>query len=489
MAKVLIIDDDVQLCKALSLVVKRMGNTASCAYTLRQGLELLRRSSFEVVILDIRLPDGNGLEFLPQIKDSPGGPEVIILSGSGDPEGAELAIRNGAWSYISKPPTLTKIQLPVQRAIEYHEKKRTCGQPVILKRAGIVGESRLLLKSLELVAQAAVAEANVLITGSTGTGKELFARAIHENSRRASGPFVIVDCAALPENLVESVLFGHEKGAFTGADRRSEGLVRQAHGGTLFLDEVGELPLSMQKAFLRVLQNRRFRPVGGLYEIVSDFRLVAATNKNLDELVTQWKFRQDLLFRLRTLCIELPTLRDRPDDIPRLAHYFNENACRALGFKPKMISAEFLEALCEFGWPGNVRELANAIESAITSSGGEPMLTPRHLPLNIRVRLARAPLEEHQHKTVSKRNTAVIIDPENIPQLKDFRKAAIEDLECCYLEQLMAISHGDIKTACARSGLSRARLYALLKHHAIEWTAKRTMNNQTADLSRAVFQR
>ncbi|MFO7597239.1 MAG: sigma-54 dependent transcriptional regulator, partial [Desulfocurvibacter africanus] len=479
MAKILIIDDDVQLCKALSLVVRRMGNEADCAFTLRQGLKLLKVSSFEVVILDISLPDGNGLEFLPQIKDSAGSPEVIILSGSGDPEGAELAIRNGAWSYISKPPTLTKIQLPVQRALDYHEKKRNCGQPVVLKRAGLVGESRLFLKSLELVAQAAATEANVLITGKTGTGKELFARAIHENSRRVHGPFVIVDCAALPENLVESVLLGHEKGAFTGADRRSEGLVRQAHGGTLFLDEVGELPLAMQKAFLRVLQTRRFRPIGGLTEVESNFRLVAATNRNLDELVTVWKFRQDLLFRLRTLCIELPSLRDRQDDIPRLAHYFNESACRALGIKPKMISAEFLEALGEFDWPGNVRELANAIESAITSAGSEPMLAPRHLPLNIRVRLARAPLEEHRQKAVCMRNTAVILDPENIPQLKDFRKTALEDLECCYLEQLMAFAHGDIRTACAQSGLSRARLYALLKHHAIEWAAKRAMSDQT----------
>lgn len=475
MANVLIIDDDVQLCKAVSMVVERMGHATDCAYTIAQGLEMAADADYDVVILDIRLPDGNGLDALPSFRDGRGTPQVIILSGSGDPDGAELAIRSGAWNYITKPPTLNKIQLPVQRAIEYHQRKGRTTPPVVLKRCGIVGESMALLASLEQVAHAACTEANVLITGKTGTGKELFARAIHENSRRAGAPFVVVDCAALPENLVESVLFGHEKGAFTGADKAAKGLVLQAHQGTLFLDEVGELPLYMQKAFLRVLQDRRFRPVGSVREVESDFRLVAATNRDLDTAVQRWTFRQDLLFRLRTVALDLPTLGERKGDIPGLAAHFSTSICAELGVKPKTITQDFLDALNAYDWPGNVRELASAVESAIAAAGNDLLLTARWLPMSIRVSLARQPMEEYPNTHEDTHKDALIdgpancpnLDPDTLPPLKEFRKTAIKQLEHAYLDALMIRADGDFRRACEVSGMSRARLYALLKEHAI----------------------
>ncbi|MDK2955023.1 MAG: hypothetical protein PWQ57_519 [Desulfovibrionales bacterium] len=505
MAAILIIDDDVQLCKALSLVVARMGHTARSAHSLEQGLDILRRSPVDVVILDIRLPDGNGLDVLPRIRESEYKPEVIILSGNSDPDGAELAIRSGAWSYIAKPPTLNKIQLPVQRAVEYHEKKKAQKPPMLLRREAIVGESRALQQSLELVAQAAATEANVLITGETGSGKEIFARAIHDNSPRADRPFVVVDCAALPENLVESVLFGYERGAFTGADRSTPGLIRQAHGGTLFLDEVGELPLAIQKAFLRVLQTRRFRPVGGLKEVESDFRLTAATNRNLEEMVQRWQFRQDLLFRLRTIAIELPPLRERPSDIKPLTYHFMDVLCQQKTLPRKGFSSEFFETLAAYHWPGNVRELIHALEHALAaaSAADDPLLYPRHLPVDIRARLARNQLEETdsgagqaetplppqdaplaespdgrpQDEPSLRRNAppaakaassdAMRFDDGSLPPLKDYRAKILAEVEREYLTRLMAYTQWDVPAACETAGLSRQRLYALLKEHGL----------------------
>lgn len=464
MTRLLIIDDDVQLCKALSLVIERMGFEVRCAYTLEQGFALLERQDFQVVILDIRLPDGNGLEALPRIRESANDPEVIILSGTGDPDGAELAIRSGAWSYITKPPTLSKIQLPVQRAVEYWTKKQGSRPLRLLERGAIVGESRAILHCLKIVAQAADSDCNVLISGETGTGKELFARAIHANSARAKRPFVVVDCGALPGNLVESILFGHEKGAFTGADRSTQGLLSQASGGTLFLDEVGELPMSIQKAFLRVLQNRSYRPVGGLREQTSDFRLVAATNRNLEELVQTWAFRQDLLFRLRTIGIELPPLRERKGDAKRIACHWLQQRAQQDQTPTKAFAPELFEALEEYRWPGNVRELINALEHALTASRGETILSPRHLPVEIRAQLARNLLEE--------RTPGVTGDPAPAPTeplrpLQEHRNAALERLEREYLTRLMQESGGDIRRACSIAGLSRQRLYALLKQYGI----------------------
>jgi two-component system NtrC family response regulator len=304
----------------------------------------------------------------------------------------------------------------------------------------------------------------VLLSSETGTGKELFARAIHRNSARARGAFVVVDCAALPETLVESVLFGHEKGAFTGAEKSGEGLIRQAGGGTLFLDEVGELPFSSQKAFLRVLQEHSFRPIGSSREIESDFRLVAATNRSLDQMVQENYFREDLLFRLNSFVIELPPLREHPEDIRELARYHIDQFCERHGLTPKGFSPEFLDTLKAYHWHGNVRELVNILDRALAAARFEPTLFPKHLPLDIRVLRARALAE---HKAPPSESASTNSAARTLPNIHDFRDMAYAQAEKHYLQDLIALCDGDIKEACRIAGISQSRLYALLQKHNI----------------------
>jgi two-component system NtrC family response regulator len=274
-----------------------------------------------------------------------------------------------------------------------------------------------------------------------------------------------VDCAALPETLVESILFGHEKGAFTGADHPRQGLVAQAHGGTLFLDEIGELPLSVQKSFLRVLQERRYRPVGGKQECASDFRLITATNRDLEELSENGDFRKDLMFRLRALSITLPPLRKHPEDIKALVSQYIVRICERLKFGIKGISPDFLEMLTRYAWPGNVRELINTLESAISSAGDEDMLFSRHLPDYIRIQAAKALLADKVPPEPKRKVKVAAIAA--LPSFKTYRKAAAERAEKEYLEKLASTTSGDVHAACRISRLSRSRYYQLVKQHQV----------------------
>ena len=335
MATVLIIDDDKVICDWIANVVTRLGHHAVSTHLLREGLRKAQSEPFDIVFIDVRLPDGSGLEIMPKFKAARSSPEIIVITGLGDPDEAEHAIQTGAWDYLEKPASFEAIKLPIVRALEYRAERKSGKPPVVLTRNGIIGDSQKITSCLELLTQAAGSNVNVLITGETGTGKELFAKVVHSNSSRAKKNFVVVDCTALPETLVESVLFGHARGAFTGADRSEEGLIKQADGGTLFLDEIGELPLLIQKRFLRVIQEHRFRPVGGRQEIESDFRLVAATNRNLEGMVRQGRFREDLFFRLRTLMIESPPLRELPEDIKKLTVFYMNDLCERFGIDPK----------------------------------------------------------------------------------------------------------------------------------------------------------
>jgi two-component system, NtrC family, response regulator len=467
MARVLIIDDDDAICSSFTFVVKRMGHEAKSVNNLRAGLELVRQEPFDVVFLDVRMPDGNGLDALPQIKGSPSAPEIIIITGFGDPHGAELAIRSGAWDYIEKGSSVKEISLPLSRAIQFREQKQagnSVTNVVALKRDGIIGSSPRLMDCLDMVAQASASDANVLIYGETGSGKELFARAVHRNSARDKGNFVVVDCAALPENLIESLLFGHEKGAFTGAEQAREGLIRQADKGTLFLDEVGELPLSLQKAFLRVLQERRFRPIGSNREVESDFRLVAATNKNLQAKVLEGQFREDLLFRLQSFVIELPPLRERPGDIKELTRYHVDRFCDHYNLTPKGFSPDFVDTLGAYSWPGNVRELVNTLERTVIQARMEPILFPQHLPPQIRIQVTQASLA---HEINIDEDSGVNFTV-NLPKLHDYRENVFSQAEKQYLHNLMSLAEENIGEACRISGLSQSRLYALLKKHEIQ---------------------
>jgi two-component system NtrC family response regulator len=317
--------------------------------------------------------------------------------------------------------------------------------------------------SFELLAQAAGSDANVLISGETGTGKELFSWAIHANSLRAGKNFVVVDCAALPETIVESVLFGHERGAFTGADKSTIGLITQADGGTLFLDEVSELPVSIQGSFLRALQERRFRPVGSVKEVKSDFRLIAASNKNLDQMVREGRFRKDLLFRLRTFTIELPPLREHPEYVRELTAYYLNTLSARYGKGMKGCAPEFMDTLLEYPWPGNVRELINALERAIAAAGESPTLFPAYLPAEIRIKVKREQVGEEEDPTEAPHPTGPT--RHSLPALQEHREAAVREAERQYLHQLIALTGRDIAQASKVSGLSRSRLYGLLKKH------------------------
>jgi two-component system, NtrC family, response regulator len=473
MANILIIDDDVEICNVLTMAIERMNHAVRSAATLQEGLSENRTKHFDVVFLDVDLPDGNGLEALPRIKESASSPEVIIITGKGDPDGAELAIKSGAWDYLQKAPSMQALDLQLNRALRYREEKFARQQQSILSREEIIGNSLKLKQCLDLVLQAAQTDINVLISGETGTGKELFANAIHKNSSLRNNNFVIVDCATLPETLVESILFGHEKGAFTGADKTQQGLISQADGGTLFLDEVGELPLFTQKAFLRVLQEHRFRPVGAKTESTSHFRLVAATNRDLDRMAEEGQFRQDLLYRLRSITIDLPPLRKRTADVLEIAMYYTTKYCNRNDAGIKGFSPEFIEALRAYHWPGNVRELINSIESALSEAGDEPTLIPRHLPTLVRAQLAKNSVTNPSISSV-KTNAA---DPDPIlGRFRDFKDAVVMDAEKQYLQKLMKLTRHNIKEACQIADLSRARLYALLKKHRLSGTKENPEN-------------
>jgi two-component system, NtrC family, response regulator len=466
MAKLLVIDDDALVVEAILNVGRSLGHEGLGAAGLKEGFARLRSEPFDLVFLDVQLPDGSGLDLLGDAQASPSAPEVIIITGFSDPDGAELAIRNGAWDYLQKPLSVKAIRLPIERALQYREKKRSASPLRAIRREGIIGDSPSLRHCFDGVAQAASGDASVMITGETGTGKELFAWAIHKNSARQARNFVVVDCAALPETLVESTLFGHVRGAFTGADKHRDGLVKQADQGTLFLDEVGELSLGIQKAFLRVLQEKRFRPVGGGSEVESDFRLIAATNRDLDAMAKDGRFREDLLYRLRTLIIQVPPLRDRLDDMRGLVLAYTAKLCDQYNIGMKGFSPGFWSVLHRYDWPGNIRELIQALEKSVLEAMDEPVLFPKHLPQHIRIRLARAAVEEAQaaqHDAGQDKG-----EPGRLSRWEYARREAIARAERAYLTELLKASGGNFPDACRISGLSRARLYALLKKYRIK---------------------
>ena len=492
MGDVLVIDDDAAVCDALSELLTHMGHSVDTAMSSDSGKEKASQKAYDVMLLDVKMPDGSGLDLLPVLKALPNDPEVIIVTGYGTTKGAEFALKNGAWDYLEKKASVEDLLLSINRALQYQKEKQGSQPLAPVKRERIIGNSPNMRPCFDLLAQAAASEVNVLITGATGTGKELFARAIHSNSPRsahgsepaaplkrnprADKNFVVVDCAALPETLVESVLFGHKKGAFTGADQAQHGLVAQADGGTLFLDEVGELPLPVQKNFLRVLQEKRYRPVGSKRERKSNFRLVAATHRDLDQLQQEGKFRQDLLYRLRALTIELPPLRDRKEDIKELVRHHTARLCRSYKMDPKGFAPDLLDALISYEWPGNVRELVNTIDSMLAVAGQDATLFPKHLPLHIRVKIVcntfkeKAQAEEQQAADQPSPS-----DPESLISFKEYRLKA----EKRYLENLMAGTGRNIAQACKISGISRSRLYELLTKHQIGESAGEEESQQT----------
>lgn len=450
---VLIIEDDTIASNAMLRAINKLGSVGFVdqAFSLSESKMFFSSRAYGVILLDLTLPDGAGLTLLPSLREVPRAPEVVVVTGAA-PEGAEIALRQGVWDFLSKPFSQQELLLVVERALRYHGEKqeKTTRLPNI---AGMVGTSAALRASVDELQKAAASLAPVLITGETGSGKELAALTVHACSPREKKPFVVADCGSLTESLAESTLFGHRKGAFTGADKDRIGLINEAHTGTLVLDEVGELPLTMQKAFLRVLQEKRFRPVGAQSEVSSDFRLISLTNKDLDEMVHSGTFRADLLHRLRGLHISLPPLRDRKEDIPQLFAHHLEKLAHEQGRETPQAGDEVIEALTRYDWPGNIRELVQAVAACLANADGKSIHTI-HLPLHIRVFLTK------------KRSPASKSRSGTLPSLEDYRRTTLKEVERAYFLDLVR-SAGSIAEACKISGVGRARLYELLKMHGL----------------------
>jgi|MTBAKSStandDraft_1061840.scaffolds.fasta_scaffold00171_4 two-component system NtrC family response regulator len=461
MASICILDDHSLIRRLISETAGGLGHKVCGAATIAEGLALCRKQDFDVIFLDILLPDGNGLSVIPALRGLPSRPEIVIITSHGDPDGAELAIRHGAWDYLTKPLSVENLTLTLQRVVAFRQQQVPAAQ-FQLQPQGIIGESRALRACLESLSQASASNVSVLLLGETGTGKELFARAIHDNSPRAKHPFVALDCAALTESLLEARMFGHTRGSFTGADQSREGVFRLAHNGTLFLDEVGELPPSLQRSFLRVLETRRFRPIGAKEEVESDFRLIAATNRNLAEMADLGLFRQDLLYRLKGLTITLPPLRDRKEDIPLICRHFLERLCSQYGECAKSLSDDLLEALMLYHWPGNVRELAHALERAFAASAKEPVVFSWHLPMDIRMAVAKGRLQPPPAAPATAPITESAPSEDVFQSFREFREAA----EQSYLKGLLSRA-ANMTEAARLSGLSRGHLYQLLKKHGL----------------------
>ena len=464
MARILIIDDDTFVAETISALIFRLDHIATTAMTLDEGLKMAAGGNFDLILLDVNLPDGNGLESIPRLTSLPGQPEVIIITGFGDTNGASLAIENGAWDYLVKGDSLHNIRLSLERALRYRESRSLQSTTVALKREGLIGETPVMLQLYDFIARAAAGSADILLNGATGTGKEVAARAIHHNSARARKNFVVLDCTTLPANLSESILFGSRRGAFTGAHESRGGLIAEADGGTLFVDEIGDLNPELQKVLLRVLQEHTYRPLGETRERKSNFRLIAATNRNLEKMVAENHFRGDLYYRLKALQYRLPNLAERLDDIDLLLPHFINLCCREAGITVKGFNHDLLAALKLYDWPGNVRELSQTIAGAVTLAGDEATLFHQHLPSYLRILLT-----SQQFTTTPPAARPPALAPNApLPPLNDFRRAGDRE----YLTRLLRESHHDLKTALTISGLSRSRLYDLLKLHQLSFETR-----------------
>jgi len=370
---ILVVDDDNAHRIMLYTLISGWGYDVTEADDGATAIEKVREQSYDLVLMDVRMVKVSGLEALEQIKSFNPAIPVVIMTAYSSVDTAVDALKQGAHDYLTKPLDFDKLKITIARSMEHtrlKEENRLLKQSLgrHFDRQNIIGQSPAMVNLLETVAQVAPSEATVLITGASGTGKELIAGAIHFNSSRIDGPFVKINCAAITETLLESELFGHEKGAFTGADRRREGRFYQADRGSLFLDEVSEMSLTMQVKLLRVLQEREFTRVGGEKTIKVDVRVIAATNKDLPELIGKGQFREDLYYRLNVVGLEIPSLRQRREDVPLLAQHFLQIFAARNHKKIKGFTPQAMDHLIRYDWPGNVRELMNAVERAIVLS-------------------------------------------------------------------------------------------------------------------------
>ena len=442
---VLLVDDDEPFRRVMTVELARLGFHVEGAGSGSEALRAVGNAAPDVVLLDLRLPDMDGVAVLREMRARSPASEVILLTGHGSIDTAIESIRMGAFDYVAKPCPLDELEIRIRRALERHALQR---RTRLLERgltpadpsAALVGESPAFRRMLHLVDRVAATESTVLVLGETGSGKDMVAKLLHARSARRDRPFVVVECAALQEGLLQSELFGHERGSFTGAERARPGLFEVAHGGTLFLDEIGEVSQATQVKLLRVLDTSTFRRVGANEENRVDVRILAATNRDLPAMVQQGLFREDLYYRLSTITIETPPLRERGDDVVLLARHFTSLLNERFGLR-KSLADETLEVLRRHIWPGNVRELLHAIEAAIVVCDGEELL-PEHLPASARRTpspgaAAEAPL------------------------------STLEEMERSHIERALRASQGHRGRAAAALGISERNLYRKLREYGL----------------------
>src|SRR3989454_1118938 len=451
----LVVDDERSLRFTIGEWARDLGFTPLEAASGSEALERMHEQVVDVVLLDLRLTNEDGMEVLKRLRDEDPALPVIMLTGHGSVEHAVQATKLGAYDFMLKPPDLDHLGVVVTRAIEHSRLQREVQhlRAGTLGEVSLIGESQALRRVLQRLDKAGRSvSVTVLIQGETGSGKELMARYLHTHSARAGGPFIELNCSAIPEQLLESELYGHERGAFTDAKRFRKGLFELADGGTLFLDEIGEMAPGLQSKLLRVLETRTFRRVGGSTDITVDVRVVAATHIDLKRAVAEGRFREDLFFRLNVVPIDLPALRERPEDIEALAEHFVARFCRELGRAPARLDPSALESLRAYPWPGNVRELRNVMERVVLLEA-EDVILPEHLPAEVihpAVRSAVLSVATAPAETFP----AGVVRP-----LTDIEKLAIEHaLEVC----------GGNKTRAAQAlGISRQTLRTKLKEYAL----------------------
>jgi len=448
--RILIVDDDRAMCQLLIDLLRDDGYAAEVAYDGESALDQYRAVSFDLTITDLMMPKMRGIELVQRLREIDSGALVLLITAFGTIESAVEAMRAGAFHYVTKPFHNDEILIQVKRALEQknlrEELQRLRTEVQARDRfCYIVGQSPAMRRVLETVAQVSDLPANILIEGESGTGKELIARAIHSSGSRAGGPFVAINCAAIPENLLESELFGYVRGAFTDARRDRLGLFREAHGGTIFLDEISEMPLGLQSKLLRVLEDKEVRPLGANQSEKVDARVLSASNRHLEELVRSGRFRQDLYYRLNVIRIELPPLRQRSEDIPLLIKYFIDKFAPAVARRIDGIREEALAALKTYEWPGNIRELEHAIERAVLLG-----------------KAGLVGLEDLPPQLIARGGSAVVLT-----QALDNR-LTLRDLEREYIGKVLANSNGNKTEAARVLGVDRTTLYRKLEEYKIK---------------------
>ena len=456
--RVLAVDDEEVVCESIARVLRGEGYVVETTTSSRQGLDLLRRQPFDLLLLDIRMPEMDGIELLKAARDIAPETEVLIVTGYATIETAVEAIKLGAFDYLEKPVSPPQLLVATARALERKHlvdlTRRLRSELETRYRIGnVICSSAPMRKVMQLVARVAPTNSTVLITGDTGTGKELIARAIHYNSPRKDGPFVVADCASLPESLLESELFGHVRGAFTGAVKDRKGLAETARGGTLFLDEISTVSPQVQGSLLRLLQEREIRPVGADKPVSVDVRLIAATNRDLGELVAEGTFREDLLYRLSVFAIRIPPLRERTEEIPLLAHHFLRRFAEEFGRPIDTITARAMAVLEAHDWPGNVRELEHAMERAVLLTDGRSV-DVEALPA----------VWEHPSAGWSD----VPDDAARLAEVKrELRADAVDRIERLFAIKALRAAEWNVTRAARAVGMARPNLHALMRKHGI----------------------